>query len=419
MHLKKLGFVNLILFSSALIMVQKTHSVTSSKDIEKIIPEQSNTSPECIALSRRVLEMDKFEAAKNIPQLMKCLESESYLGNGAAKTALAFIGKPAVPTIVETLNDLNNYKSMDLNDPKTKEAVEQVLKKFPDINREAYLKQIARKEPNAKALGSILTLERMGPDAKEAASTLIKILQIKDTPDEIKLHAVRALGRMGEIKFLLQVVQGQEPNIDPSWGAGGIETADPSVAATTIPTLRKALKRPDGKPNVSVISALGKMGSAASSAVPDLIELYKRSDGYASYAGEALLGIGTEEALKATKSYRIKKGTYRSYLDIRLNAALNSDFNIFTGLVLGVMAFIGIRIRPHRKILCGALFLPAVAWVINALWIVYCIKGGPTGRTDIFLPLITIITLLAIVSWTVGLILPQQNGTGDKNLPNA
>ena len=340
-------------------------------DADVRIPNASNTDRQCVLLSRKVLGQGETEAVQNIPPLIECLKGDYfYFEKGAAKIALVRIGRPAVPALIEALDHSNFYISE----------------------------------------GAAITLGLIGTNAKEAVPPLVNILSKKNTSLGLQPQAAKALGKIGEIDLLIRVLQSQEPGIRDYLGAQGLAAAGPA-AASAVPALMETLKSSDSSLQMYAAEALGEIGPAANPAVPPLAELSKSSLNFLRRAaGEALLKIGTPEAQGAGKPYERRKKLFEGFFRTMSVFVWNPLPALVTGIVLGILAFMGIRIRPERKGWSRPLFAPSAAWVLYAAWEYYMKQIGADIRIDLFViyPVLAVGTFLGLAVWLTGLFLPKR-----------
>ena len=340
-------------------------------DADVRIPNASNTDRQCVLLSRKVLGQGETEAVQNIPPLIECLKGDYfYFEKGAAKIALVRIGRPAVPALIEALDHSNFYISE----------------------------------------GAAITLGLIGTNAKEAVPPLVDILSKKNISLGLQPQAAKALGKIGEIDLLIRVLQSQEPGIRDYLGAQGLAAAGPA-ASSAVPALMETLKSSDSSLQMYAAEALGEIGPAANPAVPQLAELSKSSLNFLRRAaGEALLKIGTPEAQGAGKPYERRKKLFEGFFRTMSVFVWNPLPALVTGIVLGILAFLGIRIRPERKGWSRPLFAPSAAWVLYAAWEYYMKQIGADIRIDLFViyPVLAVGTFLGLAVWLTGLFLPKR-----------
>ena len=342
----------------------------AAPDSDAQIPNASNTDYPCVLLARKVLGQEGTDAVKEITTLIECLKGDYfYFENGAAKIALVHIGRPAIPALIEALNNPNSYISE----------------------------------------GAAIALGQMGTMAKEAVPALVNTLRRTDTSLMLRPRAAEALGKIGEIDLLVQILQGNELGIQPSLGAQGLGAAGPA-AASAVPALMEALKSSDTGMQMYVAEALGAIGPAANPAVPQLAELSHSSWNFLRHAGgEALLKIGTTQAQTAGRPHQWRKNLSDGFFKTMSIFVWNPLLAFGVGVGLGILALFGFRTRSDRKIANGSLLLPAAFWMLYSLWEYHCKQVGANIRIDLLViyPFLAIITLLGVGVWLADLLWPK------------
>jgi HEAT repeat protein len=181
-------------------------------------------------LADEILTQSIAAGPDQIDGLIRCLPGERfYFDKGAARAALVAIGEPAVPALVRALDSTDFTVSE----------------------------------------GAAQTLGAMGPKARGAVPALEAILVKKDTPLMAQPLAAQALGKIGEIDFLIRIVEGQEAGIQRHLGAQGLGAAGPA-AASGVAALIDMLNSADTATQMYAADALGQIGPAANAAVPRL-----------------------------------------------------------------------------------------------------------------------------------------------------
>ena len=219
-------------------------------------------------------------------------------------------------------------------------------------------------------------------------------------------RAAEALGKIGEIDLLVQILQEKEHDIQPYLGAQGLGAAG-LAAASAVPVLMEALKSSDTGMQMYAAEALGQIGPAANPAVPQLAELSRSSLNFLRRAGgDALLKIGTTQAQTAGRSYRWHKKLSDSFFKVMSIFVWNPLLALGVGIGLGILAFFGFRTRPDRKMANGSLLPPAVFWMLYSLWEYHCKQVGANIRIAlcVIYPFLAIITLLGVGVWLADLL---------------
>ena len=143
------------------------------------------------------------------------------------------------------------------------------------------------------------------------------IKQLQDQNVDVRMNAVRALGKIGTpeaikaaedaIPFLIQQLQNDQDKWVRMLAAMALGPIGEG-AVNAVPTLIQALQDQDVSVRYYAAYALGKIGEGAVNAVPTLIQAFQ--DPHATVrqgAAEALEKIGTPEALKAVEEYQSRQ----------------------------------------------------------------------------------------------------------------
>lgn len=189
----------------------------------------------------------------------------------AATKALAAIGPEAVPELIKALegDDLQTARAAALSvhfmGPPAKEATGPLIR-------------LLEKDNDQTRRQAILGLAGIGPDAKEAVPLLIKMLHHEDF--HTQYQSCRALARMGEgaapavpelVGLLSHRITSVRRNSAEALGELTMVAGDDAIAA-----LIKRLEDPIEPVREASVTALGKFGPRAKSAVPALEDLVKR-----------------------------------------------------------------------------------------------------------------------------------------------
>jgi HEAT repeat protein len=154
----------------------------------------------------------------------------------------------------------------------------------------------------AVQLEVLLTLERIGPAAREAVGELIKVLENKDRP---RLHsgAVDALGAIGRdaakaVPVLLKLLTGKDIHLATAAGHAltKILPAGSDQLADVVPVLVKSLANPAPEIRNEAIFGLGTCGGKAVPALTKLVEAHEKNPQLAWQAAAALALMGREAA---------------------------------------------------------------------------------------------------------------------------
>jgi HEAT repeat protein len=191
-------------------------------------------------------------------------------------TAYASLGKQVVPLAIKALND---------GDAKRRERALMVLGRLgpeaaaavPDL-----INQLKNDDPKVRT-EVLFVLAAIGPKADAAAAPVTAALS--DADREVVLTAGYCLGKIGpaakSASSDLQKLVGSEDKmlaLTGVWALLQIGPQDPALAKMAVPLLTEALRHERVFIRVEAAMALGKLGKAADSALPQL-ELTSTLDG--------------------------------------------------------------------------------------------------------------------------------------------
>lgn len=359
-----------IFFSFSILLLSQMAAADQSPNTKSQLPNILNTNHQCVQLARTILKHDKpdkIAGTNNVAELIKCLEGDYYyFDRGAAKLALVHIGQPAVPLLINALKD-SDFRISE---------------------------------------GAAFALGMMGPNAKLAVPVLKEILRQKPQPGmRLQRDVAIALGKIGEVDFLILALQGKEENIQPYLASQGLGGAGPSAAAA-VPALLKILNGPDHAAQMYAADALGAIGPAANPAVPRLRELSRSSLNFVRRsAGEALLKIGTAEAMEAAEPYERRKHLVDGFFKAMSIFIAMPWLAAVLGIGFGAMAFATARNNIKRKFTARLLYTTAIFWLVYAAWEFYSGLTGANIRVDLLFiyPILFLVTIVSLILWLIGL----------------
>lgn len=322
-----------------------------------------NTDRACVRLADDVLADATPGDDATIDRLVRCLPGEMfYQERGAAGAALAHLGTRAVPKLVEALAS---------NNPRLTE-------------------------------GAVRVLGALGPAARNAVPSLQSIV-ISSEPTTLMLpeYAAEALGRIGDIDFLIRIVERKESTEHIELGAQGLAAAGAGGAAG-VPALLAMRNGPDPVTQRAAAEALGKIGSASNVAVPRLAELSRRGPRFTQRAaGEALQKIDTPESRHAIRPYEERERRSRlistTLGPILIPLATYPWVSALLGLLFGGWAF---QSRRHSAIKRADRLLLVTA----ALWGVYTFARYASQRGGTMIPLEVILIFPPLLVLTIAVV---------------
>lgn len=339
-----------------------------SADEFNISPRVNNTDRQCRTLARATLELPEIEKQRNIQELIECLKHEYFytLHGGASKYTLLQIGEPALPSLIDALKN-QDYRIAE---------------------------------------GAAIVLGMVGPKAKEAVPDLKGLLRSKSAPQGLRNYEVaRALGKIGEIDFLIRALKGEEPGVSAFNASHGIRGAGPK-AVKAIPALLEMINGDKAPEQSFAAEALGAIGDASYESIPRLKVLTKSKHNFVrSAAGEALLKIGTPEAIEAAKPYKLRKDIYDGFFKAMSVFVWKPWLAAVIGLLIGAIACLTTKKFTKKTKMMKSLYLPAVLWLIYAAWEFYAKMQGANIRIDLLViyPLLVTVTTIGFALWFLGI----------------
>lgn len=326
-----------------------------------------NTDPACVAAADEILVEHKDAREDRIAVLVACLSTEQvYFKDGAALAALVAAGKPAVPALIAAL---------DSQDASASE-------------------------------GAAIALGALGVNARGAVPALEALLRRKGRSPTLPVRAAQALGRIGEIEWLMSATAGKEDGVPQYLGVEGLGGAGPA-AAPAVPLLMGLLNGDDGPTQMQAATALGKIGPAAAAAVPRLGVLSHSSLNFVrSAAGDALRRIGTPEAVEAGTSYERRKAVEDGFFKTMAVFVGRPAAALAVALGFGVLWFANRLAGSRNRWRPWLLGVPAILWIGYALWEHEMTRERANIRVDLLIvyPLLAGVTALALVCWLISLL---------------
>jgi HEAT repeat protein len=244
--------------------------------------------------TRAPLRGGRGAGAADVAGLMKLLDHTDATKRQQAALALGEMGgdaKIAIQRLIKALND---------SDITTSRAAFDSLIKIGTPSRDDLLAlQTALKDakPEVKryAAGAI---GQIGPDAANAVDDLLQ--SATDNDDRVREAAIRSIGSLGTgVKSaakspLLKALQDNSKNVRVAAATALTNLMSPPTA-DDVPDLLTIIKLPDADASIHGAKALAKLGSKASTAVPELLEAAKSGEsGTRRSAIDALAAIGPD-----------------------------------------------------------------------------------------------------------------------------
>jgi HEAT repeat protein len=250
------------------------------------------------AAVRAIADMRRgaIDAVPGLVEILKGSGVKFTRAGGDAARALAGIGKPAVPELIELVKD-----SIPIETPNI----------FESHHRKMALHHAAR------ALGQI------GPDAVDAAPTLAAALKDVDEFDKLPVAGALCCVRRGDRAGLDALEAGlrHERAINRRMAAMLLGQVGQD-AAPVVPTLTKLLSDTDKDVRTTAAEALGRIGRDGPSAVPALVRALEDDNTEVRQAAATALGecaLKPEAAVPAlTRVLRDKDATVRQAAAVAL-----------------------------------------------------------------------------------------------------
>jgi HEAT repeat protein len=234
-------------------------------------------------------------SSQEINSLIKKLKSNDERELDTAISELGEIGEPAIPALIEALQDENLQVRQSATEvlrqsgrPVIPALVKALTNSDVELRRRAaaLLKKVSRSYWNSSELSKVKTV----------VSQLIPLLQ--DSDAGVRSSAASALGNIGAeaktaVSQLIPLLQDSDAGVRSSAASalGNIGAEAKTAVSQLIPLLQDS----DAGVRSSAASALGNIGAEAKTAVPQLVSLLQDSDeGVCSSAASALGKIGAE-----------------------------------------------------------------------------------------------------------------------------
>lgn len=226
-----------------------------------------------------------------MPIWEKALENADEATMRHALDALASLGAPAVPRLIEALK----------HEKARVEAI-YILGRIgpPAAPATKALAALLNDKNDRVVHESALALANIGPGAKEAVPALVKILEQEHDPDLNFAAVAYALGKIGpdaasaEPSLLRQLgSSNRQAAMLSAWALVQIRPDSSEIAAKAVPVLAEGLAVPLPAGRKTAAEALGKLGPSAKAALPSLQKAAKDEDqGVRDAVAQALKAIG-------------------------------------------------------------------------------------------------------------------------------
>jgi RNA polymerase sigma factor (sigma-70 family) len=232
-----------------------------------------------------------------IPVLAGVLKDDQDEVAGSATFALAGIGKPALPSLLDALKE---------GGPQERSLVIPALRAMGRKAEAAVpaLLEVLKVGSREERQGAALALGDIGPGAKAAVPALLELFKGKEKADRgAATYALHGIGRGAKaaVPTLVEYLRGPDPDTRQA-AAQALGGIGPEAKAA-VPPLIAMLKSLDYQDRWYAAVVLGGIGPDAREAVPGLLELHRRAvkepgTDLAKQVVEALERIDPETAAK-------------------------------------------------------------------------------------------------------------------------
>ncbi|MGB7443992.1 MAG: HEAT repeat domain-containing protein [Coleofasciculaceae cyanobacterium] len=298
-----------------------------------------------------------------VPALIEALNDENKQVRWRAASALGDIGaeaSSAVPTLIETLQDEDEYVrriaafSLGKIGSAATAAVPNLVEALHDSDLN--LQSVA-----AYALGKI------GSEDATAVSELIEALQ--NSKAEVRWNAATALGRIGAepsstVPALIEALQDKEKYVRRSAADALGQFA--SQAAPAVNALVKALQDENKYVRLNAASALGQIGAEAKPAVPALIKALQ--DEQVEVRRNAASGLGEIAGTFQDKAKKLSRQELEKDIS-DLETALTFVEEPSANFTIAEIAIIRRPLLALKAELETRLFDRTLEWVIEHRWL--------------------------------------------------
>jgi HEAT repeat protein len=201
-----------------------------------------------------------------VPLFERALQNADETTTHYALDALASLGAPAVPRLIEVLKHkkLRSQASYILGEtgPAAAPATES-------------LAQLVKDDDLQVATEAIIALSKIGPGARRAVPALLRALQHEDCPNGRGI--IYALGKIGPAAMaaeprLLELMKGKDTSlaITSAWAITQLHPQSSEFAAKALPVLTAGLGDPLPESRQAAADLLGSVGPLAQTAIPAL-----------------------------------------------------------------------------------------------------------------------------------------------------
>lgn len=257
--------------AQAILLIDKEDNATTQAAMDTLVAVVEAEEGAAQLEAARAIGNADGRASRAIEALGKALKDEERHVALHAAHALASIGEPAVPVLIEAVKDEKSRRIAllvieDLG-PTAKSAIPTLKELLSD------------KEPGIRR-AAILALAGVGPDASEHVDVFIAALDDEDPLT--RASAAFALSRMGDAakgakEPLEKVLNGDDKFVAilAAVALVDLELAEEAETDKIVETLTAGLRDEHPRVRVAAAESLGKLGAKAKAAAPALDEASK------------------------------------------------------------------------------------------------------------------------------------------------
>jgi HEAT repeat protein len=234
--------------------------------VERLVGRITDEDPYVRVAAARALAALPPAPEITVPIFERALQNADETTAHYALDALASLGAPAVPRLIEVLKHkkLRSQASYILGEigPAAAAATESLAKLVNDDDVQV-------------ATEAIIALSKIGPGAEGAVPALLAALQSDESPNRSAI--IYALGKIGPAAVaaepkLLELMKGKDTSlaIESAWAIMQLHPQSADSAGKALPVLTAGLRDPLPESRQAAANLLGSVGPLAKNAIPAL-----------------------------------------------------------------------------------------------------------------------------------------------------
>ena len=283
-----------LLATWALAKSEPENAEATSKAVDEIVAAMESPRPEVRQAAARALWDLKAPYEKVGPALSKALNDSDPEIVDHVIDSLASLGAKIAPRVNDALQDEKRRPKalaiIQRMGPEAKACVPELVKLLDESDEDLKV--------------AVLTaLSSIGPDASEAVTTVAKSLSADS--ERVQSASAIALGRFGSAAestapAIDKLLKSKSPYVQAAsaWALTQIQKDQAALAKKLLPQLVKLLKSPIELVRLETADAIGSLGPAAKSAVPDLKQAARDSNPVVSRAATTAIERIEKKAIK-------------------------------------------------------------------------------------------------------------------------